>query len=48
MGHVQASKLFHHLVWNDPDMKHAQYVWNIFNMKILGNYQHLDLKSDML
>ena len=32
----------------DKDYKHAQNVWNTFNLKSMGQYHDLYLKSDIL
>ena len=32
----------------DKDYKHAQNVWNTFNLKSMGQYHDLYLKSDVL
>ncbi len=33
---------------SDADHTHAQNVWKAFNMKIMGDYHHLYLKTDVL
>ena len=33
---------------SDKDYKHAQIVWNAFNLKTMGDYHNLYLKSDVL
>ena len=33
---------------NDKDYKHAQNVWNTFNLESMGQYHDLYLKSDVL
>ena len=33
---------------SDKDYKHAQIIWNTFNLKTMGDYHNLYLKSDVL
>ena len=35
-------------VISDEQQNHAQNVWNTFNMKTMGDYHYLNLKSDIL
>ena len=32
----------------DEQYNHAKLVWNAFNMKTMGEYHYLNLKSDIL
>ena len=48
----QKNKIFYSISNNEhitnDQYNHAQYVWNKFNLKSMGEYQDLYLKSDIL